>query len=272
MTIGFIGTGAMGGAILQGIKQSELGNTADLCAYDMDAGKLAKLQAEAGVAPMSDEISVVAASDVILLCVKPNVVEPVLRKISGVLGKDRLLVTIAVGLPLSLYAGILGDDAKVVRTMPNTPALIGMGMTAWCASPSVTAEDKERAVSILSCAGMTEEIDEKLMGAVTALTGSSPAYVFLFLEAMADAAVQAGIPRQTAYRMAGQAVAGSAGLMLSTGKHPAELKDMVCSPAGTTIDAVAELERSGFRHAVISAMKICADKAEAIGRKYGGKA
>lgn len=272
MTIGFIGTGAMGGAIIQGIAASELGRDARLCAYDQDRAKLARLEADHGVAPMESEAEVARASDVLLLAVKPNVVEPVLVAIRDAFRRESLLITIAVGLPISLYTGILGEDARIVRTMPNTPALVGKGMTAWCASPAVTQAEKDTAVSILSCVGMTEALDEKLMGPVTALTGSSPAYVFMFLEAMADAAVQSGIPRATAYRMAAQAVAGSAELMLRTGKHPGELKDMVCSPAGTTIDAVAELERCGMRSAIISAMKVCTDKAEAIGRKYGGKA
>ena len=148
---------------------------------------------------------------------------------------------------------------KIVRTMPNTPALVGEGMTAACVNPYVTEEEKDYAQKILESFGKVEIVPEHLIDAVVAVSGSSPAYVFMFIEAMADAAVAEGMPRAQAYQFAAQAVYGSAKMVMETGKHPGELKDMVCSPAGTTIEAVRVLEERGFRSAVIEAMKACAD-------------
>lgn len=268
MNIGFIGTGAMGGAFIQSISSTDSAKQYTLHAFDTDDRKLKELSGRLGVIPASNAESLTDVSDIIVLAVKPNFVESVLKQIQDHLTENKILVTFAVGLPISLYQRILGDSVKVVRTMPNTPALIGKGMTLYCVSAEVTPTEKEQVAKILSCAGLAEELDERLMSQVTALTGSSPAYVFMFIEAMADAAVLSGIPRHLAYRLASQAVSGSAELVLKTGKHPGELKDMVCSPAGTTIEAVAELEKNGFRHAVISAMNACTAKAIEIGKKY----
>ena len=145
--------------------------------------------------------------------------------------------------------------------MPNTPALVGEGMTGYCVSKSVTAEDKQIAEKILTSFGRAEEVNEELMAAVTSVSGSSPAYVFILIEAMADQAVADGMTRAQAYKFAAQAVLGSAKMVLDTGRHPGELKDMVCSPAGTTIEAVKELERGGFRAAVEDAMQACTERA-----------
>ena len=148
---------------------------------------------------------------------------------------------------------------KIVRTMPNTPALVGEGMTAACVNEYVTEEEKAYALKILGSFGKAEVVAEGLIDAVVAVSGSAPAYVFMFIEAMADAAVAEGMPRPQAYQFAAQAVYGSAKMVLETGKHPGELKDMVCSPAGTTIEAVAVLEERGLRSSVIEAMRVCAE-------------
>ena len=177
---------------------------------------------------------------------------------------DQLVITIAPGKTLSWLEAQFGKKVKIVRTMPNTPALVGEGMTAACVNQYVTEEEKEYALRILSSFGKVELVPEHLIDAVVVVSGSAPAYVFMFIEAMADAAVAEGMPRAQAYAFAAQAVYGSAKMVLETGKHPGELKDMVCSPAGTTIEAVRVLEEKGFRSAVIEAMRACADVSRSL--------
>jgi pyrroline-5-carboxylate reductase len=221
------------------------------------------------------EQSVAAASDIVFLAVKPNHMESVLRSCACAPSEGKIYVTLAVGLPLSLYVRFFGEQAKVVRTMPNTPALIGEGITLYCCTPAVLPEEKRIVASLLETAGMVEELEERLMSEVTAVTSSSPAFFFMMIEAMGDAAVLSGIPRASAYRWAAAAMAGSARLLLKSGKHPGELKDMVTSPGGTTIEGLAVLEREGFRSAIIDAMGAVTGKARAIGESRqhaaGGK-
>jgi pyrroline-5-carboxylate reductase len=265
--VGFIGAGNMGGALIRSIARGDKEGQFPISAYDVNAGLLGKLAEETGLIPANSAIDLVNESDIVIIAVKPQYCESVLKEIKPFLTAKKLLVSIIVGLPISYYKDILGRDVKIVRTMPNTPAMVGEGMTLVCCDDSILNEEKQSVLRLLRYSGMVEELEEKLMNEVTALTGSSPAYVFMFIEAMADAAVQSGIPRALSYRLAAQAVLGSAKMVLETGKHPGELKDMVCSPAGTTIEAVAVLEREGFRNAVITAMGECTKKAREIGKK-----
>ncbi len=161
---------------------------------------------------------------------------------------------------------MFGKRIKIVRVMPNTPALVGEGMAAICPNDLVSKEETEEVISIFESFGKAEIVEEKLMDSVTAVSGSSPAYVYMFIEAMADAAVLEGMPRDKAYKFAAQAVLGSAKMVLETGMHPGALKDMVCSPGGTTIKAVATLEKHGFRNAIIEAMRDCAIKSKEMSK------
>lgn len=265
--IGFIGAGNMGGALIKSIVRGGNDGRYTISAFDINTGHLQNIAKELGIEAKKDIRSLVWDSDIIVLAVKPQYADGALNEAKKAFTPEKILVSIIVGLPISYYKNILGQSAKIVRTMPNTPAMVGEGMTLVCCDNLITPDEKKSVMDILSYSGLVEELDESLMSEVTALTGSSPAYVFIFIEAMADAAVKLGIPRKMAYRLAAQAVLGSAKMVLETGKHPAELKDMVCSPAGTTIDAVAALEREGFRYAVIAAMDECARKAREIGKK-----
>lgn len=264
--VGFIGAGNMGGALIKGITKGDTDKKYQMFACDINRKALDKLAAETSIMPCKDAIELVNVSDIVFIAVKPRYAKAVLEEIRDVLG-NKILVSIVVGLPISWYKHILGNNARVVRTMPNTPALVGEGMTLVCFDETLAPHEKDSIMELLRYSGMAEELEESLMDEVTALTGSSPAYVFMFIEAMADAAVQSGIPRDKAYRLAAQAVLGSAKMVLETGKHPGELKDMVCSPAGTTIEAVAELEKAGFRSAIIRAMGECTRKAREIGKQ-----
>lgn len=266
INIGFIGTGNMGGSIIKGLRKSK----ADVAinAFDLDKAKLETISKESNVAISLSISQLVRDSNIIIIAVKPNAVKDVLKECKEEFASDKILITIVVGIPIKFYKDILGDNIKVIRTMPNTPALVGEGMTVISCSSAVTEEDKRKAEGIFQCIGKVEFLDEKYMSEVTALTGSSPAYVFMFIEAMADAAVLSGIPRALSYRLASQAVLGSAKMVLETGLHPGELKDQVCSPSGTTIEAVASLEKHGFRYAVISAMEKCTQKALEIEKTF----
>ena len=261
MKLGFIGSGNMCGAIVDGIVKSGF-EPKDITVSGVLQEQLDSFIEKYGVLTTTDNISVAADSDVLFLCVKPNVIYAVADEIKESVGKETVVVSIAAGQSLEKLQNALGSDTKIVRLMPNTPALVGEGMTAMTYNENVTETEAKEVKKILDSFGKTEIIPEKLMDAVTAVSGSSPAYVFMFIEAMADAAVMGGMPRNQAYTFAAQAVLGSAKMVLETGKCPAELKDMVCSPSGTTIEAVASLERNGFRSAVIDAMKACIDKSK----------
>jgi len=267
-TIGFIGAGNMGYAMIKSIAQSDIVKAEQIYVYDVDMEKVSKLKDETGISILKSEKEIVEKCDIIILAVKPNMLESVLESCKNSFNDSKILVSVAVGVPIKFYKRIIGEDKKVIRTMPNTPALVGEGMTLISPDDSIEKDELEYVMKIFTCFGKAELLDEKLMSEVTALTGSSPAYVFMFIEAMADAAVLSGIPRNLSYKLSAQAILGSAKMLLETNKHPGELKDMVCSPAGTTIEAVSTLEKNKFRYAVIEAMNECTKKAREIGKKF----
>lgn len=259
MKIGIIGTGNMGGALMDAFATA---SEHTMLAYNQGREKLEAVCARTGATPVDSAAAAAQGSDLILLAVKPIVVESVLSEIAPILKPEQILVSIAVGLPLAFYAEKLGADKKLVRVMPNTPAAVQEGMTAFTFGERVTAAEQKEVLELFSLAGGTSVLPERLMNTVSAITGSSPAYVYMFIEAMADAGCYGGIPRAEAYQLAAQAVLGSAKMVLESGKHPGQLKDEVCSPGGTTIRAVAELEKRGMRSAVIEAIKACIDAAD----------
>ena len=258
MKLGFIGTGNMAGAIMGGIIQKGIFRPEQIIGADISEAGRRKAKETYGIEVTEDNRKA-AAAEVLILSVKPQFYADAIAEIRDCIRDDQLVITIAPGKTLSWPEEQFGKRVKIVRTMPNTPALVGEGMTAACVNQYVTEEEKAYALKILDSFGKVELVPEHLIDAVVAVSGSSPAYVFMFIEAMADAAVAEGMPRTQAYEFAAQAVYGSAKMVLETGKHPGELKDMVCSPAGTTIEAVRILEKKGFRSAVIEAMRACAD-------------
>lgn len=257
MKIGIIGTGNMGGALMDAF---HLGNHS-MRAYNHGREKLEIVCARTGAEPVESATQAMEGADLILLAVKPIVIPSVLAEIAPVLKPEQIVVSIAVGLTIESYEAVLGSDKKIVRAMPNTPAAVQAGVTAFTFGSNVSEDEKDAVLSLFSLAGGTVILPERLMNAVSALTGSGPAYVYMFIEAMADGGCYAGIPREQAYQMAAQTVLGAAKMVLETGKHPAQLKDEVCSPGGTTIRAVAELEKGGMRGAVMEAIKACVDAA-----------
>lgn len=259
MKLGFIGTGNMAGAIMGGIIKNKIFRPDEIIGADISPAVRERAKETYGICVTDNNREAAEKSEVLILSVKPQYYADAIAEIRDCISDDQLIITIAPGKTLAWLEEQFGKAVKIVRTMPNTPALVGEGMTAACVNQYVTEEEKEYALKILSSFGKVEIVAEHLIDAVVAVSGSSPAYVFMFIEAMADAAVAEGMPRPQAYQFAAQAVYGSAKMVLETGKHPGELKDMVCSPAGTTIEAVRVLEEKGFRSAVIEAMKACAD-------------
>ena len=257
MKLGFIGTGNMASAIMGGIIKNQIIPANDIIGADvMEAGR-ERVKEQFGIQVTADNHEVVNSSDIVILSVKPQFYAEVIAEIKDDVREDQIIITIAPGKTLAWLKEQFGKNVKIVRTMPNTPALVGEGMTAACPNEYMTKEEITYVLTLLESFGRVEIIPERLMDTVVSVSGSSPAYVFMFIEAMADAAVSGGMPRAQAYQFAAQAVLGSAKMVLETGKHPGELKDMVCSPAGTTIEAVRVLEEKGFRSAVIEAMKTC---------------
>lgn len=265
--IGFIGAGNMGGAIIGGICTSNLVPASQIIASDYSAAALERLQTAYGIQTTPSNEETASKSDILFLAVKPNKFTEVLPSIVSSIKKDCLIVSIAAGQSIASIEALLSSDKKIVRTMPNTPALVGEGMGALCANPNVSNEELLLVKQIFECFGKAEIVTEDMIDAVIGISGSSPAYVYMFIEAMADAAVADGMPRAMAYKFAAQSVLGSAKMVLETGKHPGELKDMVCSPGGTTIEAVASLETHGFRNAVITAQRACVQKSKDMTKK-----
>lgn len=257
--IGFIGCGNMGSAMLSGILESGKCIKEDIMiSVKSEASAVAKRESY-GVTVTTDNCAVARFAEILFLAVKPQFYESVIEEIKDSISLSQIIITVAPGKSLAWLAEKFGKELKFIRTMPNTPSMVGEGMMGMCANANVT--DDEVALVRYICEGFskTEIVAEHLMDVVTAVSGSSPAYVFMFIEAMADAAVAGGMPRKQAYTFAAQAVLGSAKMVLETGKHPGELKDMVCSPAGTTIQAVRVLEEKGMRSAVFEAMMKCLD-------------
>lgn len=260
--LGFIGCGNMAKAMIGGIIHSGQLKGSDIIVSDLNETALKVAHEELGVNKTNDSVEVAKNSDIVVVAVKPNIYGIVLEQIKEVITPSTIIVTIAAGISIKFVEGILGDDKKIIRTMPNTPALVGEGMTAMCPNKNLSDEERAMVLDLLSAFGKTEILGEYLIDAVIGASGSAPAYVFMFIEAMADAAVLAGMPRPQAYTFAAQAVYGSAKMLLETGRHPGVLKDMVCSPGGTTIEAVKMFEKTGFRSSVIESVTACIEKSK----------
>ena len=257
----FIGSGNMAKAMIGGIVTSGLAAPSHVIAANPSAPKLDALQNEFAIRTVqNDNAAAAAQADVVVLSVKPHFYETVIAEIKDVICPDTIVVMIAAGQTIAANEARFGKPVKLARVMPNTPALVGEAMSAVCFNAQMSADDQAIVLQLLRSFGKAEIVPESMMDTVTGVSGSSPAYVYLFIEAMADAAVLHGMPRAQAYTFAAQSVLGAAKMVLETGTHPGALKDAVCSPGGTTIEAVAALERSGMRAAVIDAIDACVKK------------
>lgn len=263
MRIGFIGYGNMARAMIDGILKSGLAGSDPVLASARSDRTRRQISERKGLVCVSN-IEAASRSEALFLAIKPQYYEEVISEIRDCVKPETILVSMAPGKTLAWLKDRFAPGARIARIMPNTPAMVGAGMTAVCPGDRLSDDGLALVLRLLRSFGLAEVIPEDLMDVATAVSGSSPAYLFLAIEAMADGAVLSGMPRAQAYRFAAQAVLGSAKMVLETGKHPAELKDMVCSPGGTTMEAVRVLEEKGLRSALIEAERACLQKARSI--------
>lgn len=267
-TLGIIGTGNMAGAMLHGAMAQGSLTAESVTLFNRTASKAAEFcKTYPGMTVEESPEKVVSNAKYILLGIKPNQHQEVIESIKEHMTQDKVVILIAAGLSIEGVRYWFGDDVKVARTMPNTPAKVGEAMTAVTFSDRMTQEEQQWVMDFLNSFGKVETIDEKLMDSVPAISGSAPAYMFQLIEAMADEGVRQGFQREQAYRMAAQAMVGAGKMVLETGTHPAVLKDQVTSPGGTTIEALKVLEIEGFRQAVMKAMDACTQKTKQLVKK-----
>lgn len=264
--IGFIGAGNMARAMMTGIVESRLISPENIMASSRTQKTIDNIKKELNVNVTLDNQEVAKFSDYLILAVKPLQYEAILKEIKNFIKEDTIIIIIAAGICIECLKRSLGQNQTVVKAMPNAPAMVGQGMTALVFDDKISEEQKKEVISIFESFGKIEELDENLIDAFTSIAGSSPAYVYMMIEAMGDGGVLQGISRDKAYKIAAQAVLGAAQVVLDTGIHPGELKDRVCSPGGTTIEAVAKLEEKGFRSSIIEAVRTCGEKSHEMTR------
>lgn len=264
MKLGFIGLGNMAKAILAGLLRSGMFTAADIMGSDISESMRTEAKEKYGICIMESNGDVTVESDILVLAVKPQFLEGVLKEVSPFIKEDTLVISIAAGKSLSWLGEKLGKEVRMLRFMPNTAAIVGEGSTAICRNERATDEDVALAVKMCESFGKAQVIDEKLMDVFSAIGGSSPAFAFLYMEALADGAVAAGMPRKMAYEIAAQTTLGAAKLMRESGEHPGVLKDMVCSPGGTTIQGMKALENGGVRGSVMAAIEACVEKSKKL--------
>ncbi len=255
MNIGFIGCGNMAKAIIKGILTAHIVPADQIYGSNATAEHAQAVKEAFGIHASTNNSTVVAKSDLLFLCVKPYQYQNVIAEIRDEVRPEQLIVTIAPGKTLAWLEEQFGKRVKIIRTAPNTPALVGAGLTAYCPNDLVSDEEVAQLEAILTSFGTALPLEESLLDVTSAVGGSSPAYVYMFIEALADAGVAEGLTRAQAYQIASQAVMGSGKMVLEAGKHPGQLKDEVCSPSGSTIKGVEVLEQNAFRGTVITAMR-----------------
>ena len=266
MTIGFLGAGKMATALAKGFIRAGLATEKQMIASDVSEAACVAFAREVGARTTAFNPDVVKFANVLILAVKPDQVGSVLADIRDHFSEKHLLISIAAGVTLAKLEASLDEAARLIRVMPNTPALVGASATAFALGKSALPEDGETAQQLFSSVGLAFQVKEALLDAVTGLSGSGPAYVYLFIEALSDGGVASGLPRDVATRLAAQTVLGSAKMVLETGSHTGALKDMVTSPGGTTIEGLHELEKGKLRGTVMSAVRAATEKSRRLGQ------
>ena len=264
--IGFLGAGKMATALARGFVRAEMAFPREISASDPHPAARKSFASEVGAKTGEVNLDVAKSANVLILATKPDQVAAVLAEISSVFTKKHLLISIAAGVTLAKFEAALPAGARVIRVMPNTPALVGAGASAFALGKNATIADGELAKKLLSAVGIAFQVKENLLDAVTGLSGSGPAYVYQFIEALSDGGVAAGLPRDIATKLAAQTVLGGAKMVLETGEHPGALKDQVTSPGGTTIEGLHALEKGKLRATVISAVRAATEKSKKLGQ------
>ena len=266
MRLGFVGAGRMATALAKGFVSAGLAQASEIVASDALPAACQEFSRATGGQTMAENRQTAAACDVLLLAVKPQQMGEVLADLKGVLSAEHLVISIAAGIPLKSIAQGLGNGPRLVRVMPNTPCLVGSGASAYCLGPGATAADGELVARLFSAVGKAVQTPEKLLDAVTGLSGSGPAFVYVMIEALSDGGVNMGLPRDIATLLAAQTVLGAAQMVLATGQHPGVLKDQVASPGGTTIAGLQALEEHGLRAALIAAVEAATERSIELGK------
>jgi pyrroline-5-carboxylate reductase len=264
--VGFVGGGNMGEALIRGLVESNLVPSDAIMVTDVRAERTRQLADQYGVRPLAGNAALVTEADVVILAVKPQIMAPVLREVLPALTNRPLLISLAAGVSTATIQAVLGKYPRLIRVMPNTPALVLQGVTAIAKTPGLDVEDLETAQEIFTAVGKVVVLDEEQLDAVTGLSGSGPAYVAIVIESLADGGVKMGLDRATAMILATQTVLGAATLLAETGLHPGTLKDMVASPGGTTIAGIAALEEGGIRTTFIRAVERATLRSRELGR------
>lgn len=262
--LGFIGCGQMAQAMIKGIISSGTITSQQIKVSSKTEETLNTVKEKYDILTTKDNNEVASWADILFLAVKPDIHKEIIQEIKKKVAEHTVIITVAAGITLEFLETEFGKKIKAVRSMPNTPSFVGEGMSAICVNDKVEQKDLDTVLKIFRSFGKAEVIKESLMDSIPAISGSSPAYVYMFIEALADGGVKHGIPRDQAYRLAAQSVLGAAKMVLETGIHPGELKDQVCTPNGSTIEAVSSLEQSGLRSAIIEAMDKCTEKTKKL--------
>ncbi|MBL8952615.1 MAG: pyrroline-5-carboxylate reductase [Myxococcaceae bacterium] len=263
----FLGAGNMAEALIKGLLRAGV-KPGHIAATVRRAERKAELEKAHGITATTDNVAAAKDAEVVVLCVKPQAMRKLLVQVAPVIDAHKLVISVAAGVPIAAIERKLGAGSRVVRAMPNTPALVGLGATALSGGEHATAEDVAFAEELFKAVGITTVVDESLLDAVTGLSGSGPAYVFLMIEALSDAGVKVGLSRHVALKLAAQTVLGSARLLLETGAHPGHLKDQVTSPGGTAIAGLHTLEAGGLRTTLIDAVEAATKRARELGTQF----
>ncbi|WP_224362075.1 pyrroline-5-carboxylate reductase [Hyalangium versicolor] len=267
-TIAFLGTGNMAEAILKGLLRAGTARPEGIIATGRRTERLEELKRAYGVRTTQDNVAAAREAEIIILSVKPQAMDKLVVQVAPALDHRKLIISVAAGVPIAALERRLGAGARIIRTMPNTPSLVGAGACALARGEHASEEDLAVASRIFQSVGTTTVVDENLLDAVTGLSGSGPAYVFLVIEALSDAGVKVGLPRYTALKLAAQTVLGSAQLLIETNAHPGQLKDQVTSPGGTAIAGLHTLEAGGLRTTLINAVEAATRRARELGEQF----
>ncbi len=268
--IGFLGSGQMATALARGFLAAGMVSADQVIASDVVPAARQSFTAATGARGVDSNREVISRAAIVFLAVKPQHFAAACSGLRAALGKEHLVVSIVAGIPLARIAEALGPEARLVRVMPNTPCLVGCGASAYSLGQNATADDGKLVGQLLSATGLALEVDEKHLDAVTGLSGSGPAFVYLLIEALSDGGVRMGLPRDVAMRLAAQTVAGAARMVLETGEHPGVLKDRVASPGGTTIAGLQVLEDRAVRGALVAAVQAATERSAELGKKEKG--
>ena len=267
-TIAFLGSGNMAEALVKGLLRAHVADPAEIICTDRRAERGPELTHRYGVRFQKDNLAAVREAGIVVLSVKPQAMNKLLEEIKPALDQSKLVISIAAGVPIEAIERKVGHGVRIIRTMPNTPALVGAGATAMAPGEHATEDDLTQARALFEAVGMAVVVEEPLLDAVTGLSGSGPAYIFLIIEALADGGVKAGLARDQAQELAAQTVLGSAKLLIETGEHPGRLKDQVTSPGGTAIAGLHTLEAGGLRTTLMDAVEAATNRSRELGKKF----